>query len=276
MTNKTHLIYYVLSETQVTNGACSHSKKAGNVPNMFSDTLLDSYERRARLTPGILGIAPASVAITTLGVGENPAFAALAGLLSLGGGAFALAVAVGNLGRKQQPKLWELWGGAPTTQLLRSRSVEASEAQTTAWRHAVENVTRTNLLDAHDELDDPERADAAIDVATNAIRHLGHGGSDATLAAKENAQYGYERNVLGFRWVGRSVALGAIVIQVARFFFWPPAVLADWVGIVLCAGLLLFWTIKPSRKRTREAGFRYAAQLLNAVARQSSETNPSR
>ncbi len=60
--------------------------------------LLDAYERKARLTPGLLAFAPVAFAIATLGFKKFPAIAIAVGVLSAAGGAYALAILVAHLG----------------------------------------------------------------------------------------------------------------------------------------------------------------------------------
>ncbi|MGP4002288.1 hypothetical protein ACTWQE_20320 [Streptomyces sp. 8N706] len=61
-------------------------------------------------------------------------------------------------------------------------------------------------------------ADQEIEAATDQVRYLGQD-SRFPMVANENAAYGLERNMWGFRWVGRNVALACLVAIVLAFVF---------------------------------------------------------
>jgi len=232
---------------------------------------LSAYERRARLTPGLLGVSPVAVTIVVLGLKQDPAVAVSTGLIAAAGGSYVLSLVVGNFGRSAERVLYETWGGRPTEQLLRTRSSEGSAAQRDIWRQAIQTFTGVTLLDANQELADPVGADNRITAAINQVRYLGQE-SEFPILAAENAQYGLERNLYGFRWVGRfiafcfSVVLGAGLVASSHLFVAPRALIS---GLIINVLLLAGWIFLPSASRTKAAGFRYANQLLQAVVRRN-------
>lgn len=235
--------------------------------------LLSAYERKARLTPGLTGVAPIAITIATLGIKQFPAVAVVAGVLSAAGGMYLLAVLVGNFGRRAQVRLWAEWGGRPTTQLLRTRELADNPVQRDIWRKALSRVTGIRLLSQARETSDPATADHTIEAAVSQVLHLGQDKQFPILVA-ENAQYGLERNLYGFRWLGRAIALVCIAgLSVALLLTVPVSPGAVISGIIINSLLLLGWLFVPSEARTKEAGFRYANQLMQAVVR--SEKNDS-
>lgn len=233
--------------------------------------MLSVYERRARLLPGLLGIAPISVTIVALGLKTNPAVAALTGLLSAAGGGYALSLIIGRFGRWAEDKLWPSWGGAITTQMLRTRGSVTNPTQREIWRDAVTRYTGITLLSDTEEAADATRADHAINAAIGQCRPLGFGGPQGKPQVQaENIAYGFERNTYGFRWPARAIAAVSIVVLLA-------SLKSDWhiykawvvAGAVINAGFLLYWLSVPSEDKTKKAATRYANQLLNAVAREA-------
>jgi hypothetical protein len=232
--------------------------------------VLSVYERRARLLPGLLGIAPVSIAIVALGLKENLVIAVVTGFLSAAGGGYALSLIIARFGRWVEARLWPTWGGAITTQVLRTRGTAINTSQRDIWRQAVTRYTGITLLTETEELADEARADDTIRAAIGQCRPLGFGGPDGKPAVHaENIAYGFERNTLGFRWPARAVAVACIVLLLASLKLgWPvyPASVAS--GVVIDLGFLLYWSLVPSEDKTRKAAERYAHQLLNAVARE--------
>ncbi len=251
-------------------------RKVGPIQNETSLTLLDPYERKARLTPGLLAFAPIAFAIATLGFKKFPAVAIAVGVLSAAGGGYALSVIVGNFGRRAQTRLWSTWGGAPTTRLLRNRDTTVSAVQKDVWRKPIEVVTGVALLSATAEAKDPTLADDTIRAAVDQMRLLGQ---DARfpLVKTENIQYGYERNLYGFRWIGRAISIACIAVLVLTVLTTMPSSHAFSHGALISGAaidaiLLLAWVLVPSSSRTKEAGERYAQQLFQAVVSLSRQT----
>ncbi len=229
--------------------------------------LLSAYERKARLIPGLLGIVPVAVAIATLGLKQFPAVAVVLAIASATGGTYLLAVLVANSGRRAQAKLWVKWGSRPTSHVLRLHGATDNPVQRDDWRRALSAHTGRRLLSAAKEKADPAAADHAIEAAVDRVLHYGQDERFPILLS-ENAQYGLERNLYGFRWIGRGVSLACAFGLVAALFW------ADWVrrgavvaGTAICGVLFLIWLIAPSERRTKEAGFRYAKQLMRSVIR---------
>ena len=221
-------------------------------------SFLDAYERKARLTPGLLAFAPIAFAIAALGLKKFPAVAVAAGILSAAGGGYALSILVGNLGRHAQQSLWESWGGAPTTRMLRTRDPAVNTVQREIWRQAVEAYTGVSLLSAENETRDPNRADEAIMAAVGQIKLLGQD-SRFPLVKTENTHYGYERNIYGFRWVGRLISISSIIAMTlvmlltnfAREDFSKGGLLG---GIVVDTAIFAAWVFLPSAHRAKAPG----------------------
>lgn len=221
-------------------------------------------------------MAPVVINITTLGFNKFPAVAVVAGLLSVTGGTYLLANLVAHTGRQAETGLYKEWGGRPTTQLLRTRESPSNPTQRDIWRKAITRLTDVRLLSATKEAAEPTTADYAIEAAVGQVLYLGHDPARYPVLAAALAQYGLERNLFGFRWFGRAIALFSIAGLVAAFILMPDvsrgAIIA---GVVLNAALLLGWVFLPSKRRTKAASFRYAEQLLQAVVREERESSAS-
>lgn len=242
----------------------------------------DEYERKARLTPGLLAVLPVAVLVVTLGFKAYPAVAAIGGLLTAAGGAYLLAILVRGRGRAAEPGLWRSWGGPPTTSRLRTRSRTENGTVRDGWRAAIEAVSGISLLTAEEEAADPDRADELIDASVQRVLALGQD-ERFPLILKENAQYGFERNFYAVRNYGRAIAAVCVLVLVAALEIGPsdlgatelstPAIVA---GLILNVGLVLVWSLAPSSERAHLAGERYARQLLQAVVAESQALGASK
>jgi hypothetical protein len=222
---------------------------------------LDDYERRARLVPGLLLIAPIALAIVAFGLKDNPVVAAILGALTAFGAPVILANLVRHSGLAAQDALWASWGGKPTTVLLQN----APAAQRQAWRAAVEKVSGQQLP-AIGQADDEGTYDAATSAVISATRDK----SRFNLLFVENRNYGYERNLYGLRRFGRLLSatclLGSATAVGLLAGLAHRHVRAEWVvGLAALLILTLIWILLPSRDRARTTAYKYGEQLLNAA-----------
>jgi hypothetical protein len=243
------------------------------------------YARKARLAPGLLGVAPIAIVVVTLGLKRYPAIAVASGVVGGAGGAYLLAILVRHLGRNLEPDLWASWGGRPTTRFLRLREDGSNPVERDVWREALQCITGMTLLTASEEKGDPARADQTIEATVNQILYLGQGDKRNPLVHAENIQYGFERNLWGLRWVGRIVSLlctlGLVVALLVeqkqtRNSASVAGVLA---GIVVNSAFTIGWFVLPSSSRIALTADRYARQLFQAVVVESQRTgqvNPTR
>src|SRR5437899_7423873 len=86
---------------------------------MTDSKLFDHYSFRARLQPAFLALVPLALGAFAWAQPGAKWLTAIWSLLGAAGFTFFLANVARNRGKSIEPKLWESWGGTPTTQLLR-------------------------------------------------------------------------------------------------------------------------------------------------------------
>jgi hypothetical protein len=242
---------------------------------------LDKYERQARLVPGLLALLPVAVTVTALGLNQAPVVSVVVSLLSLAGGPVLLADTVRSLGLKAQDELWASWGGAPTTIALRLRQATLNEVQRDIWRAAVQKVTGLRLASGRSESANRERADQTIEAAVSRVRELARDDQRFYIVQAENRAYGFRRNLYGVRALGRLVALLGL-LTILGLALWPaisgsqPHAQAAYVlGFIVDALIAVGWYLLPSSVRVRQAGDKYAYQLLQAAVTLATDTTES-
>ncbi len=81
--------------------------------------MLDQYTVRARLLPALLVALPAGVATLAWFPDGILGWGPVWGLVAWSGGTLLLAQLGRDAGKRKEPRLFELWGGKPTTRMLR-------------------------------------------------------------------------------------------------------------------------------------------------------------
>ena len=181
---------------------------------------------------------------------------------------FTLLVNVArSKGKLLEPQLVDSWGGWPSTTLLRHRD-KTIEAPTKARYHKKlqELVGELVLPSADEELANPVAADVVYRSATNLLKEKRRG-PKFKLLLRENALYGFRRNLLGLKRIAHSPWLAAMAA--GEILLWvrsttPPSGFAVAVGINL-GSLLTWWLVVTPDFVRGEASYDYASALLRTL-----------
>jgi hypothetical protein len=232
---------------------------------------LDAYDRGARLAPAYLVFSPAVVFVVALSLGTSEWWSKVGGVL-VACGAPVLAVQWGRSGgRRNQPALFQRWGGPPTTALMRFRT--GGSVQAVSQRHeAVERATGKKMPTPDEEAADPATADAAYEAAVTALRELMRDEKEFRLVLRENIAYGFRRNLWGRKSYG--IAVAVIVLVVSVILLVAAALdheVSAWQSAAFSAAFavaaLIVWVTTITPEWVREAGEAYATRLLESAIR---------
>ncbi len=246
--------------------------------------LFDSYSRQARLYPALLTLSPATLSaialIPSLLIGG--AASTLAGLAVMCGVAYLLADLARTAGKRLEPKLVGSWGGLPTTLYLR-HSTDHLDSETKARRHLLLGLHVPGFVA-------PTSAEEAVDAAAtdkrwaSAVHWLREQcrGEEHKLVHRENANYGFRRNMLGLKPIGIIVAVLALAALVvfgydpnpkAWHISLPGYVLATskigWFTAAICTLSLIGWWTVVTPSWVRHGADAYAHALLACCERLS-------
>lgn len=235
----------------------------------------DPYERRARLTPGLLVVAPIIVALTCEFGLKHPVLSAAGAVLGACGAMYGLASVVRGRGKELEDKLVKEWGGMPTTIALRHRDKFLDSVSKGRYHGLIEKKLGIRMPSGEEEHENPAKADDIYVGATKRLRELTH--SDRGLLFKENIAYGFHRNMLAMKSVGIALSLFGILyglVQAKILLPTPPHVapvaifdpgLSAGVTIMYAAATLLAWVSYFTKSAVRQIGFVYAERLFEKL-----------
>lgn len=241
----------------------------------------DGYSRVARIYPALLALAP--VVWTTLGLQPDLVSDGAGKLIITGasfiGGTTLLAALARALGKRLEDRLIAAWDGWRTTVLLRHRD-HTIDPYTKRRYHEGLNAVCTGFVlpDRDDEARNPEDADARYRSATRRLIELRRD-SKYQMLHKENALYGFRRNLLGLKPVAITTILLMMGVTVLAWLHGAPSALRNtkallddastrWsVYAVTAANLvyLLFWALIVRPAFVRQAADEYAAALFRTL-----------
>lgn len=236
----------------------------------------DPYDRQARLYPALLCLLPLLALIALL---YAPNVSALTGVVTIAvscGGLFLMTNICREMGKRLEEKLFRVWGGKPTTQLLRHR--DGAIDSVTKRRYHAFLAKKINVIfpDAEQEKTDPAKADEAYQSGARwLLDQTRPDGGKFDLLFRDNVTYGFRRNALGARPLGIAIAIGCLVwtlikehvlfVAGRKGMDWPaltqlsPAAIAS---LALSGVMLLVWLFFFTKTSLRTSAFSFAQTLL--------------
>jgi hypothetical protein len=227
----------------------------------------DGYERKARLYPALLLIAPlvaAGVAIAAAKLSTLESFgAAIVGC----GGAFLLTQLAPDAGKNREKALFEKWGGLPSLTILRHRDGRLDSITKARYHKRLSGFVReAKAPTTEEEQSDPEAADIVYCAWSSFLRVSTRDTKKFALLFQENVNYGYRRNVWGLRPLGIVISLASLIVCVARIYLIRQATGRMDEGLFAAGAfsglLLLLWLVRFSPRWVRVPADAYAARLV--------------
>lgn len=239
----------------------------------------DPYEIRARIAPAAVVLVPVAVAVLTIIKGLSDTLDKLfAGGVLLLVLVYALSFVVRHFARQIEPKLWKTWDGPPTTRFMRWRDDLFSEETKLQFHAAVDRLCSIKLSSQEEELNDPKKADAQIEQAFIQVRAIVRREDPSGLWFVQNAEYGFNRNLLGSRKTVLVFSiLGAASCATAWYFQRDNATMGGLIFNILFAAVWLLsgWHYLP--RTTKTAADRYAETIWGsflAIANKTRQNPP--
>lgn len=245
------------------------------IPNAF-----DAYDRTARIYPALLAIAPIFWTVWVfhpeLLVDGKKIFGSVGALLV---GMTLFANIARHMGKKVEERLNIARGGWRTTVILRHRDDTINQYTKKRYHERLTELCKgLKLPSPNEENHDPKDADAKYRSATECLKELRRG-NKYHLLDKENALYGFRRNLLGIKPVGNlittimtGVALIAWWLNIPRSFDTLSSVLTDMASrwqvyslIFLDLGYITLWILIVRPDFVNQASNEYALALFRTL-----------
>lgn len=241
----------------------------------------DVYTWKARILPMVTVFFPLTTTIALLGLFPHPSNITLwsqLGELALRFIAIPFVLlGIGMLfsqigrdkGSLKQKELWERWGGAPTTQILRHRTIGNNKYELKRRHQKIRSkFPEIRIPFENDEQNDPDEADMAYQAAINAIIGLTRDKEKFHLVFEENVSYGYRRNLWGLkRWGVVSSIIGLVIAIVVGVVTWKNMSLFHLLfvlSIAINSGFLVMWFQVITPEWVRIPADAYARRLMEA------------
>jgi hypothetical protein len=243
-----------------------------SIPSLF-----DEYNRQARVYPSLLSLLPVLITIFAWfpGLLISNWSSTLVTLVCSCGLLYLLATFSRSRGKRVELRLLKDWGGWPTTLWLRHSDANLPPMTKQRYhRTLAKKVPNLKLPTAQQERTNIVAADEVYRSATEWLKERTRD-KKFSLVHKENAEYGFRRNMRGVRPFAVFANLLALVATIVVILSGvssthdysvsaivnqiPSAVLG---AILLLVVSLIFWITIVRDSWVRQAGDQYARALL--------------
>lgn len=237
----------------------------------------DHYTINARFMPAFFSVLPFVLTMLAWCPSSKSILGgSLTVLISFGVMTF-ISTFISNLGNRRQKKLYSIWGGAPTTVILRHRDQVLDKYTKQRYHKWLDGkIDELNFPKEEDEIDNQTDADLKYQSAVNFLREFTRDKKKYPAVYRDNVAYGFARNLQSIRMMGLLVALMCVVVNL--YLIWSvldlakaevdSVIFSDFfpgIGAGISSVLFAFaFLLVINNNFVKDRGFRYAKTLLES------------
>ncbi|MFH1614296.1 MAG: hypothetical protein ABIG61_04325 [Planctomycetota bacterium] len=162
----------------------------------------DTYTLKARIAPVLLVALPLTLIALCWRAEDMAKWKTVWSVVLASGGGILLAQLGRSRGKLLEPKLFEHWGGKPTTLRLRHKNSLNPELVNRYHKNIVQIMPEIQLPTKEEEEKNPQQADNVYDSTIRALIAKTRDTKKFPLIFKENCNYGFRRNLWGLKRYG--------------------------------------------------------------------------
>lgn len=232
---------------------------------MNCEYLPDEYTRRARLYPFFITALPLVMFVVALTPEGITGWDALWSLITWSGGTTLIALVSRFQGKKNEVYLYQLWGGKPTTRMLRHTETTNEALLFRYHKKLKELLPDLKIPTSKEEKADPQRADEIYEVCVLYLIANTRDKKRFKLIYEELCNYGFARNLWGLKpfGIGLSVvSLLASLFQITTVDFTDAFQPTLAITTVLNLAVLFIWLFVIKPDWIKQSADTYADRLL--------------
>jgi hypothetical protein len=187
-------------------------------------------------------------------------------------GVFALVSQVGrDKGKLKEPKLYESWGGKPTTVMLRHHGSPLDPAALARLHDALSLATGVPSPSRRKETASPADADKVYEEYVRYLRDTTRDREKFPRVFEELVNYGFRRNLWGLKPLGMALAAAASAAALTALWWHRGQDHQPLAGAAAALALVMFsaWVFWINPAWVRIAAQAYAERLIEVALRAS-------
>lgn len=245
----------------------------------------DEYSFNARVKPALFLVFPVFISLLVL---FEPARTwegyGLTFLVAFGVINFA-ANQMSSKGNELQERLFDKWGGAPTTIILRHSDNTLDNFTKSRYMEKLRRIVQSFTPTTYEyERLNPQESDALYSSASNYLREYTRDTAKYLLLFKENMAYGFSRNVRSFKSLGIFITVASLSASILVIYLRLEGVESITIGnlvrnvpfeytglLIVHLVMLWIWIFLVTEKWVKIRAFAYAKRLYSACEQIKSE-----
>lgn len=174
----------------------------------------DTYSLWARVKPAAFIILPIALSVVTFYEPARSAGGALITFLTSFGVMSYIANQMSTRGNIVQKKLFNKWGGSPSTLLLRYRNDEIDvNTKQRYQKFFSKNIDNYEIITPEEEAAEPDITDKKYDSAIKYLLEHTRDKQKYNLIFGELIAYGYSRNTYAFKWLSVIISASSLIVS---------------------------------------------------------------
>jgi len=231
-------------------------------------TSFDKYSLNARLYPALILFLPIGLSVASFFPEKFTGCDLLVATITTCGLSFFLENLARDQGKKKESELFELWGGKPTTLMLRYKDTALEPVTLERYHKKLESLLSIKLPSPQEELEVLSKADELYESCVKYLRENTRDWKEYRLIFAENVNYGFRRNLWGIKPAAIVIILlSLLVVCISLYLDLIGLKMVVIATVLLNIGLLVLWTIRINPEWVKVPAFDYARHLLSACDR---------
>lgn len=231
---------------------------------------IDKYNLQARLYPSVIVLFPAFIVGVIYITGIEEYYHYFTALISLGVLSFLLSQLGRDMGKNKEIKIYKIWGGKPSIQILRHTNTYLDSITKDRYHKILTNlIDGLKLPNAEEEVDNPTKADEIYESCSKYLISKTRDTKKFNLLFKELINYGFRRNL----WGMKPVALVIVFISLLIHILLVTSLLTEFskvqpkdIGfLIVLIVILFFWLFIVKRDWVKLTAFAYAERLYESL-----------
>lgn len=231
-------------------------------------SLFDEYSLSARVKPSLLALLPLIIATYVSIPTLYNTIAALFSIIVACGFITTLAHYARHRGRITEVRLFAVWGGKPTTIMLRQMDDTLdTHTKKRYYKYLTEQIDGWEVPNVEEERQNQSASDKLYDSAVRWLLEKTRDTKKYRLLFKENISYGFRRNARGIKYFG--VACSIISLLLIFMSIYPGSEylnvkqnLLEYGSSVFSTIMLMWWVFVVNDAWVKDAAESYALRLL--------------
>lgn len=233
---------------------------------------MDRYSLNARIYPVVIFYMPAIILVVLFALKFDEYIHLFTSFGIVGALSYLFSQLGRDGGKRKEKKLWKLWGGAPTTQLLRWSNNEINVNTKKRYHNKLNSLCPAdNLPDPNYERTHPDEADDIYQCWTKFLVSKTRDTQKFSVLFKDSMNYGFRRNLWGMKLYAISLIL--MLMFGTYLYYWvatqninPTFYPAEFfVAEVILLIIFSFWVFFINKSWIKVIAFAYAERLLEAA-----------